>query len=65
MTPFTKVTGKHIQILQGIASYKTAIYILRGIKDSCGLEILLICHLAKYWTVPQEELISSLSPKKK
>jgi hypothetical protein len=64
MTPFTKVTGKHLQFFQGV-SRATAFRLLVLIRDSCGVEVLLIYHLAKYWGVPHDELISSLSSKKK
>lgn len=64
MTPFTKLTAKHFAILQGI-SPKAAWRIMAGIRDSCGVKVLLLCHLADYWRVDESALIEQLSPKKK
>jgi hypothetical protein len=60
MTSFTKVTAKDIAVLQGMSNYKSAWRILSGIRDSCGVKVLLICHLANYWSVDESAIISQL-----
>ncbi len=64
MTPFTKITAKDIQVLQGISTYESARRILVGIRDSCNVRVLLICHLAQYWSVDEKSIIAQLSPAK-
>lgn len=64
ITRFSEITPKEIQLLQGIANYKAAWRVLVGIRDTVGSPVLLVCHLAKYWEVPETELLVSLSGKK-
>jgi hypothetical protein len=64
MTPFTKITAKNIQVLQGLSDYKHAWRVLSGIRDSCGVNVLLLCHLAQYWSVDEKSIIAQLSPQK-
>ena len=64
MTPFTKLTTKHFITLQD-TNYKTAWRTLDSIRDSCGVKVLLVCHLATFWGVDESALIAQLSPKKK
>jgi hypothetical protein len=63
-TRFSSVDVAAIQSLEGNICYNTARKRLTQIKDSLGVERVLICHLAKYWDVPDAEIIAHLSPKK-
>lgn len=64
ITRFSEITPKDLQLLQGIADYKAAWRVLVGIRDTVGSPVLLLCHLAKYWEVPEAEILASLSGKK-
>jgi len=59
-TRFTEITAKSIQDLQDIDSYKKAWRVLVGIRDSVGVPVLLVCHLAKYWQCDEAEIITKL-----
>lgn len=61
MTSFTRITGKDIQILQDLPTYKAAWRVLDSIRNSCGVEVLLLCHLANYWRVEEKAIIARLT----
>jgi hypothetical protein len=59
MTSFSKLTIKDIAVLQDI-NYKQAWRVLASIRDSCGVNVLLVCHLAKYWDVDESAILDRL-----
>jgi hypothetical protein len=59
MTSFSKLTIKDIAVLQDI-NYKQAWRVLASIRDSCGVNVLLVCHLAKYWEVDESAILDRL-----
>jgi hypothetical protein len=61
MTSFSKLTTKDFAILQGISCYKRAWRSLSNVRDSCGVKVLLVCHLAKYWDVEEAAIIAKLT----
>jgi hypothetical protein len=64
ITRFSPVTPTMLQILDGNVSYNTARRRLLQIKDSIGTEFITIYHVAKYWDIPEAEIIAELLPKK-
>jgi hypothetical protein len=64
LTRFSAIDVPSIQSLAGNICYNTARKRLTQIKDSLGTDRILIYHLAKYWDVPEAEIIAELSPKK-
>lgn len=63
-TRFSSIDVLAIQTLEGNICYNTARKRLTQIKDSLGTERVLVYHLAKYWQVPESEILAELSPKK-
>jgi hypothetical protein len=59
MTSFSKLTIKDIAVLQDI-NCKQAWRVLASIRDSCGVNVLLVCHLAKYWEVDESVILDRL-----
>jgi hypothetical protein len=60
MTSFSKLTAKDFAILQGLNCTKKAWRVLSNIRDSCGVKVLLVCHLAKYWEVDESAILERL-----
>ncbi len=60
MTTFSKLTAKDFAVLQG-TSPKQSHRILASIRDSCGVRVLLVCHLAKYWDVDESAILAKLN----
>jgi hypothetical protein len=59
MTSFSKLTAKDFAVLQGIND-KQAWRVLASVRDSCGVKVLLVCHLAKYWEVDESAILDRL-----
>jgi hypothetical protein len=59
MTSFSKLTAKDVAVLQGVTP-KKAYRTLVGIRDSCGVRVLLVCHLANYWAVDESAILAKL-----
>jgi hypothetical protein len=47
-------------VLQGISQYERARRQLVLIRDSCDTKIVLVYHIAKYFGLPENEVISAL-----
>ncbi len=60
MTSFSKLTAKDFAVLQG-TNYKQAWRVLASVRDSCGVRVLLVCHLAKYWDVDESVILAKLN----
>ena len=60
ITRFSEVKPKDLQALQGIELYELARRRLVTIRDSINVEMVLVCHLAKYLAVPEDEIIAAL-----
>jgi hypothetical protein len=65
LTSFTQITAGTLQQLDGRISYNTARRRLIGLRDSLGRPTVFLRDLATLWDVPQDDLITALSPKKK
>jgi hypothetical protein len=59
MTSFSKLTAKDFAVLQGTTP-KRGWRTLASIRDSCGVSVLLVCHLAKYWEVDESAILDRL-----
>lgn len=59
-TQFTLVTVKDLQRLQGIDSYEQARRALVTIRDSFAVPKVLVWHLAQYFGLPVNELVTAL-----
>ena len=63
-TRFSSIDVPAIQALDGNICYNTARKRLTQIKDALGTDRVLVYHLAKYWEIPEAEILAELSPKK-
>jgi hypothetical protein len=56
---FTEIKPKDLVRLQS-CSYKIALQTLQVIKDVMGTPVVLVTHLAKYWNVPEAQIMDCL-----
>ena len=59
-TRFSEVKPKDLQILQGIARYEHARKLLVDIRYAFDTKIVLVYHVAKYFGLPESELLAAL-----
>lgn len=59
-TRFSEVKPKDLQQLQGIARYEQARRIIVDIRDAYDTKIVLVYHVAKYFSVPENEVLAAL-----
>jgi hypothetical protein len=60
LTRFSVVKPKDLQRLQGIARYEQARKLFVIIRDSFDTRIVLVYHIAKYFGLPEIEVIAAL-----
>jgi hypothetical protein len=60
ITRFSEVKPKDLQKLQGIMRYEQARRLLVTIRDSSETKIVLVYHIAKYFCLPENEVMDAL-----
>jgi transcriptional regulator of met regulon len=59
----TPVTPALLQVLQSL-NYQKARRELRAIRDAVNRPVFLVWHLAEFWGVPADEIVSNYKTKK-